>query len=395
MENNQKVMMSILLLSEIFPPRHGGSGRWFFELYRRLEPGSVTVVTQDNGGPDDRQVDSEFPQTVHRVKMASPNWGLLSVKGFVFYSRTLVRVLKLRPSGFSQIHCGRTIPEGFIGLLLSWILRKPLLCYVHGEDIEVARTSRELTWIVRRVLAGASQLICNSENTKSLLVEHWQVPAEKLVVIHPGVDVDRFKPAPVDKSFIERMGWSDRFVCLTVGRLQRRKGHDRMIEAIPGLIQNIPNILYVIIGQGAYYRHLVELAERLGLGGQVQFLDEIDDGELIQCYQQCDLFILPNRSDGSDIEGFGMVLVEAQAAGKPVIAGDSGGTVETMRVGETGLVVDCTDPGRIVGAVTAVRDAVNEGRFQPEACRQHVMQSLTWEKHRERAVAEFERWRGG
>lgn len=381
--------MSILLLSEIFPPRHGGSGRWFYELYRRLQPGTVTIVTQDNARADDQRIDSEFPQPVHRIAMASVSWGLLSVAGLLFYVRTLLRVFRLRPEGLSQIHCGRTIPEGFIGLLLAKLLRKPLVCYVHGEDIEVARTSRELTWIVQRVLAGANRLICNSQNTRSLLVEHWQVPEEKIEVIHPGVDEECFKPALPDAEFRAAQGWTDRFVCLTVGRLQRRKGHDRMIEAIPHLLADIPNLLYVIIGQGDNYNNLVAKVDELGLENQVQFLTEIDDSNLISCYQQCDLFILPNRSDGNDIEGFGMVLVEAQSSGRPVIAGDSGGTSETMEIGVTGIIADCTDPKRIAEAVLSIKKGLEEGRFQPETCRQHVMEKLTWANHKDQALRVF------
>jgi phosphatidylinositol alpha-1,6-mannosyltransferase len=383
-------MGAVLLISEIFPPRHGGSGRWFYELYRRLEPGSVTILTQDNGQQGDEAVDAEFPQRIQRIAMASVSWGLLSLTGLMFYARTLLRVLRLRPAGLSQIHCGRTIPEGFIGLLAARLLRKPLLCYVHGEDIEVARTSRELTWIVQRVLHGAEQLICNSQNTRSLLMEHWQVPTQKIEVINPGVDEQTFCPAEPDAEFRAKYGWTDRFVCLTVGRLQRRKGHDKMIEAIPHLLEDISNLFYVIVGQGDNYPNLVAEVERLGVGQQVQFLNEIEDEDLIRCYQQCDLFILPNRSDGNDIEGFGMVLVEAQSAGKPVIAGDSGGTAETMNIGKTGIIADCTDPENIAAAIRSVQSGMEEGRFQPETCRQHVLDKLTWDKHTARAVAVFE-----
>lgn len=387
--------MSILLLSEIFPPRHGGSGRWFYELYRRLEPGTVTIVTQGNADPVDQRVDAEFPQRIHRIAMASQSWGLLSVTGLVFYARTLMRILRLKPNGVSQIHCGRTIPEGFIGLLLARLLRKPLLCYVHGEDIEVARTSRELTWIVNRVLRGADRLICNSQNTKSLLMEYWHVPAKKIEVINPGVDEQTFCPAEPDLAFRQKVGWDDRFVCLTVGRLQRRKGHDKMIEAIPQIKKEIPNILYAIVGQGDNYPNLVAAVKKLGLEQHVKFLDEIEDEDLIGCYQQCDVFILPNRSDGNDIEGFGMVLVEAQAAGKPVIAGNSGGTAETMKVGKTGMIVDCTSPEAIAKAVNSLKEEMEQGAFQPDACRQHVLENLTWVKHTEKAKAVFQQHGGG
>jgi phosphatidylinositol alpha-1,6-mannosyltransferase len=143
-------------------------------------------------------------------------------------------------------------------------------------------------------------------------------------------------------------------VVLTVGRLQERKGHDVFIRALPQVRQAIPDILYVIVGDGAERQRLEALVDEHGVRPQVQFRGEPVDEELIRCYQQCDLFVLPNREVGGDFEGFGMVLVEAQACGKPVIAGASGGTRETMRVPETGLIIPCEEPIILANTVIAL-----------------------------------------
>ena len=381
---------NILLLSEIFPPKHGGSGRWFFELYRRLTPGTVTLLTHRNNNDREHSIDEAFPQTVVRVPMASANWGVLSGEGLGFYGRMVRTILKIKPRQLDQIHCGRTLPEGVMGLAVSRLLSKTLICYVHGEDIEVARTSRELAMLVRWVLKGSKRLICNSQNTRNLLIEHWQVPEPKITVLNPGVDTTTFTPAEQDARFRLKMGWEDAFVALTVGRLQRRKGHDAMIEALPAIRETIPNIKYAIVGDGDQRPRLQALVKEHKLEQVVQFLDELDDAQLVQCYQQCDFFILPNRADGNDIEGFGMVLVEAQAAGKPVIAGDSGGTAETMVQGDTGLIVDCTRPSAIQVGVVQLFEAMQNGQFTPEACRNHVLDNLTWERHTAKAVNLFD-----
>lgn len=382
--------MSILLLSEIFPPKHGGSGRWFFELYQRLAPGSVTILTHDNQDPEQQQVDQAYPQTIIRKPMTSISWGIKSLTGLRFYSRMLYQAFRKRPKHLSQIHCGRTIHEGFIGLMLSKLLRKPLICYVHGEDVEVARSSRELAFIVRQVLKGSTKLICNSNNTKNLLIEHWQIPVDKIAVLHPGVDEVRFTPVPHDNAFRQQQGWQQRIVCLTVGRLQKRKGHDRMIMALPQIVTQYPQFLYVIVGNGEELPTLKQLVQQYQVEPYVQFKAEITDAELIQCYQQCDFFILPNRTEGNDIEGFGMVLVEAQACGKPVIAGDSGGTRETMLVGTTGLIADCTLPEHIADAVSELLETQGVERFSAAQCRQHVLSNYTWQQHAARATLLFE-----
>ncbi len=379
----------ILLLSEIFPPIHGGSGRWFFELYRRLKPNSTVIVTNDVRSDEQQDIDDAFPQTIKRMPLTSTQWGLKSLSGLTFYAKCIFSVLKLRNLGISQVHCGRCIPEGFTGLVIAKLLRKPLVCYIHGEDIEVARTSREIAIIVKLVLKGSNKLICNSTNTKSLLMEHWHVSTDKIAVINPGVDVERFTAVPEDLAFKEKMAWTDSFVCLTVGRLQRRKGHDKMIEAIPQLLETVPNLKYVIVGNGDQLLSLKQKADDLKITQYIQFLSEIDDAELIQCYQQCDLFILPNRADGNDIEGFGMVLAEAQACGKPVIAGKSGGTADALLDGKTGMLVECNEPTNITYAITQMKQDINTGLFNTECCVEFIHSSLTWQIHARQANSVF------
>jgi phosphatidylinositol alpha-1,6-mannosyltransferase len=174
-----------------------------------------------------------------------------------------------------------------------------------------------------------------------MLVSQWEIPSESVHVVHPGVDTEFFSPAQRDPEARRRLGWDERPVVLTVGRLQKRKGHDQLIRAIGQIRRFIPEVLYSIVGAGEERQTLEKIVGAGGLANHVQFLGEPSDDVLLTCYRQCDVFALPNRQCGRDIEGFGMVLVEAQACGKPVIAGASGGTAETMHIPETGRVVNC------------------------------------------------------
>jgi phosphatidylinositol alpha-1,6-mannosyltransferase len=122
-------------------------------------------------------------------------------------------------------------------------------------------------------------------------------------------------------------------------------------------------------------------------------MSEISDEQMIQCYQQCDVFILPNRTIGQDIEGFGMVLVEAQSCGKAVIAGDSGGTKETMLDGQTGYVIDATSVSTISAKVCAMLDDDDSLQSMGIAAREHVVANLDWTALSSQAKALFERSR--
>src|SRR5207247_1614112 len=146
-------------------------------------------------------------------------------------------------------------------------------------------------------------------------------------------------------------GWGQRPVILTVGRLQKRKGQDTMIRALHAVRRAQPQVLYAVVGDGEERASLEALVQSEGLTEHVQFLGEVNDARLLTCYRACDLFALPNRQEGKDIEGFGMVLLEAQACGKAVVAGDSGGTAETMRIPETGRVVCCDGPDALAAVV--------------------------------------------
>jgi phosphatidyl-myo-inositol dimannoside synthase len=380
--------MSILLVTDVFPPAIGGSGRWLWEIYRRLPRSRVVVVA----GEDLRQeaFDRTHDLRIVRASLAHPSWGLLHF-GTLRRQFRLVRRLRalIRSERISTVHAGKCLPEGLTALGLKVLSGTHYMVYVHGEELKISMGSRELAWLSRRVLSGAMYLVANSANTARILREDWGVPAANVVVIHPGVDSGRFAPCARSPEVRADLGWGDRPVILTVGRLQKRKGHDRMIEAVTAIRTSLPGILYAVLGDGEERPALQALVSRMGLDDHVQFLGERDETTLLRAYQQCDLFILPNRQAGHDIEGFGMVLVEAQSCGKPVVAGASGGTAETLKDAETGLVVDCEDPARIAAAVLEILTDRERLSSMGEAARRWAVATFDWSRLLPRAEQLF------
>lgn len=381
-------MARFLLLSEVFPPKHGGSGRWFWELYRRQPKGAVHIAARD--WPDSEGFDQTHDLPIDRLPLRFDRWGILnprSLQGYLRAARSVRRVIRrVRPD---VLHCGRCIPEGF----LAWMLRKvggpPYWCYVHGEELTYAQNSRELGWMARRSFRGASHVIANSQNTRSMLLNDWQVPPEQITVLHPGVDAASFTPAPCDEAVRARLEWGDRPVILTVGALSDRKGQDMMIRALPTIRREIPDVLYSIAGEGWNRPKLEQLAEEVGVQEAVQFRGTPTDQELVDCYRQCDIFALPNRRAGCDVEGFGIVLLEAQSCGKPVIAGKSGGTAETMKLDETGTVVDSTVPDELATVVVEwLRDPAKRERMG-RAAREWIVGRFDWSVLSEQASRLF------
>lgn len=381
-------MTRLLLLTENFPPHVGGSGRWFSEIYGRLPADNVRIVAGEH--PEQAAHDAVSPLRIERLPVTMSDWGLTkpaSLRRYLALARRVRRIV--RRDRITALHCGRCVPEGFVGWLVRATTGVPLVCYVHGEDVVAARKSRQLRWMVDRVFKSADLLVANSGNSARLLHEDWRVPAARIRVMHPGVDARRFVPGERDESIRGRLGWSGHTVLLTVGRLQRRKGQDMLIRALPRIARDVPDVLYAIVGDGAERANLERLAVEHGVADRVRFHSGLGDGLLADCYRQCDLFVLPNRDDDGDIEGFGMVLVEAQACGRPVLAGASGGTAETMAIPETGEVVPCETPEPLAAAV--VRLLSDRARLDAmgRAGRIHVAARFDWESLADEAAALF------
>lgn len=342
--------MTTLLISDIFPPKTGGSGRWFWEIYRRLPREHYVLAAGEHAKA--AEFDSEHSARVLRLPLEMRNRSPRSFAGAKHYLRTARAVRRIvKRERVTMIHAARPLSEGLVARLVKLRTGTPYVCYSHGEDINIATTSRELRWLTDRVLRGATAVIANSNFTRDLLLKEWGVPPERVKLLHPGVDCAYFCPAEPSAAARERLGWAGRRVVLTAGRLQRRKGQDTMIEVTARLRERFPDLLYAIIGDGEERARLADMVTRLGVSDHVKFMGELSDADLLHCYQQCDLFALANRTIGKDVEGFGMVLLEAQSCGRPVLAGASGGTAETLRPNESGVVVPCDRPDEPAAAL--------------------------------------------
>jgi phosphatidyl-myo-inositol dimannoside synthase len=374
----------ILLLTENYPPKTGGSSRWFYEIYSRLGCERVVILTHADldAGPHYEQ----RPQIEeHRVHWGIRKWGLSNSP--FRYAALVARTVKIALNMKAEaIHCGRSLSEGFIGRIAAKILGIPLVAFCHGEEMRIAQASRELTPMARWVFAGCDRIVANSKNTIDMLEREWGVERERIELLYPGVDTNRFAPV-ADRELIRRqLGWEGRTVLLTVGRLnQPRKGHDSVIEALPRIAERFPHVLFSIVGDGEGEVRVRDLIKRQGVEAVSEMRGAMDETDLLRCYQGCDLFVLANREVDGDFEGFGMVLVEAQASGRPVLAGTSGGTRETMDIGVSGRIVDAADPDSLTACICVMLDDPAALDAMGRAGRDHVARHFDWDVLAKRA----------
>jgi len=344
------------------------------------------VVQESN--QDLHETDSHYPhpilrENLHVDERILSNWtSLRRYQQISGHLRNIVRQHKV-----SAIHAGRPLHEGLVARWMNIRYGIPYLCFIHGEDINVATTSRELKILTQSVLKNAYRLVANSNFTVGLLQNDWRVPEEKIALMHPGIDVSQYPHLARDSGTRKYTNAGD-VVLLTVGRLQKRKGQDAVIRSVAKLRDKHPNLRYLIAGVGEQEAELRKLVAELCLEKQVLFLGAVSDQEMMDCYRECDIFVMSNRAVGKDCEGFGIVFLEAQAHGIPVIAGAHGGTGDAMVHGETGLRIDCQDsenPVHLTEAIDRLVCSPELRRSMGIGGRKFVTENFDWSRISERA----------
>jgi phosphatidylinositol alpha-1,6-mannosyltransferase len=368
-----------VVLSELFPPVVGGSGELLANVYARLEHVPVTVLT----GPAPRGNGDPWSQSravnVIRSFTWSAQWGVMHPHGLWRHARRTLALRRMSGRPGTVVHCGRALPEGFDAYLSRQLGGAPYVCWAHGEEIAYAEQSRELRALMQLSYRDAAAVIANSQSTAARLVA-FGVPAARIVVAYPGVDAERFRPAATGAAALRaRLARSQELVLLTVGRLQRRKGHDLVLRALAGMARDIQPLRYVIVGGGREEARLRQMAAELGVTSQVEFVGEVQPRELPAYYAAADIFVHPNRVDRGDFEGFGIVFLEAAAAGIPVIAGTSGGAPEAVAGGVTGLLVSGTDVDEFATALRALIESPGRRRAMGAAGRARVIAQFSWD----------------
>ena len=289
----------------------------------------------------------------------------------------LLATLKLRHQVRALILA--TSAEGHVGLLARRALGLPFIMFAHGNEI---LTLRKTEW--PRALAAvrsASAVLANSHYTAGLLHELGVTPA-RVRVVHPGCDTDRFTPNAAEAAAQRaRLGIEpDSFMLLTVANLVERKGHDMVLRAVAQLRRTIPRLVYVIAGAGPHEAPLRQLASELGVSDCVHFLGRIEAKDLPGLYAACDVFVMPARLRDSynDVEGFGIVYVEASACERPVIGGRSGGVDDAIVDGKTGLLVDPLSVEAIAATIERLWRDPGLRASLGAAGRRRATSELTW-----------------
>jgi phosphatidylinositol alpha-1,6-mannosyltransferase len=360
-----------LVVANTFPPVHGGSAIVYDSL-ARFGKGRVSVLAPQedyrNGFPIQgwREFDRSAPFPIHRIRLLRTHF--LPDKARIFQRLSgIVAELSIRAAVLSAIWkitraenvkvvcIGELVAGGWLAAACKRFFKVKTIIYVHGEEISTRTSYDQAGQRRRRALADADGIVAVSRFTRQALIEGLGVPPEKIQLISNGVDLGRFSVVPKAEYLVERYGLAGRRVLLTVGRLYARKGVDKVIEVLPEIVRAVPDLVYLVVGEGTYRSTLEALVAEHQMTDHVVFAGSVPDHELTAHYSLADAFIMANRElpDG-DTEGFGLVFLEANACGVPVVAGKAGGSTDAVADRVNGLVIDGTNGEEIVTAIVSL-----------------------------------------
>lgn len=275
--------------------------------------------------------------------------------------------LKKRPA---LVHLSHVFENGFLGPLLKRYLGIPYFLHTYGEELQFALRFPWLRNQVARALKHAAGVTTISRYTAGLHAEfgfHKQA-----LLVHPAVDNSRFRPRHSLGLAQSKFGIPEGRLLLTTGRLMERKGHDWVINLLPELLAQFPDLHYAIVGVGPYEGRLRQLTHERALTDRVHFLGRVSDEDLPALMCEATLFVHPNRSTPEgDVEGFGIVFLEAAACGLPVIGGRSGGTPDAVKEGVNGVLIvgEAELKAQLIRLLSEPELLVQMGRAGPDFAR--------------------------
>lgn len=376
-------MFPHLLLAYDFPPIGGGLSRWMGELARHYPPQSLVVSTGQQEGSDDG--DNELPNRVDRVSVQARR--LRTIQGLLLWSRKVSSLCRTLKPGF--IWCGNIKPAAYPA---NWARERTGVPYgiiVHGTDLLLlqhqAHQSALKRKVARTLIQPASVIVANSRYTRDLCLTVCQEigapkdPSE-VRVVPLGTDPRHFRPGVDTKAIRTRYGLGPGRWMLTVARLTAHKGIDTALQALAKLGVRHADLRYAVVGAGKRHEELQAMAGELGVADRVRFLTTVPDHDLPALYNLAEVYLGVSRQADSNVEGFGISLVEASACGIPVVAGRSGGIPDAVREGETGLLVDPTDAGEVAAAVERVLGDKVLARKLGSGGRQAVETYFNWDR---------------
>ena len=326
----------ILLVTNDLGPRAGGIESFILGLLGELDGNQIVIYTSSQEGSFqfDHELNKRFGVIIYRDKckvlLPTPRVNRAVADVMVRHSSEIIWYGAAAPLGWMSGHLHRRGAKRQISL-------------THGHEVWWSKLW-PFSSIMRAITRHLDVITYLGEFTHNALKPIIGSKAEA-IRIAPGIAINHFTPGPKDPLLVAELGLENKDVIICVGRLVHRKGQDRLIQALPKILQQIPDAVLVLVGEGPYKSTLESLVAKDHLEDHVRFVGRLQYSDLPRYLRLGDIFAMPSRSRffGLEVEGLGIVYLEASATGIPVLGGISGGAPDAVLDGQTGYVVDGTN----------------------------------------------------
>lgn len=365
--------MRTLVVTNDFPPRQGGIQSFVHELLLRRPSGSTVVYASDHAGSAAFDARTPFPVLRHPTGMLLPT-----------PAARRRAVAALTEFGCDSVWFGAAAPLGLLAPALRAVGARRVVATTHGHEAGWAMLPGARS-MLRRIADGCDAVTYLNEYFRERL-DRVIGGRTELVALRSGVDADTFRPGLDASAVRERFGLGERPVVVCVSRLVERKGQDVLVRAWPGIRRAVPGAALLLVGDGPLRGRLEAAARDGGVGGDVVFAGGVPNADLPRYYAAGDVFAMPcrTRRGGMDVEGLGIVFLEASASGLPVVVGNSGGSPDAVRDGETGYLVDGRDDDAVARRIVTLLTDGPLRRRMGEAGRRWVETDWRWQDSADR-----------
>jgi phosphatidylinositol alpha-1,6-mannosyltransferase len=362
-----------LFITNDFGPRAGGIETFVHGLIERLPRGSVIVYT--SAQPNSAQFDAKWLQDFGVEVIRDRSKILLPTPRVIKACQGLIRSRKL-----TRVAFGAAAPLGVMSRALRRAGAQKIVALTHGHEVWWAKVPL-FSFVIKYMSQDIDAITYLGEFTRGEISKALnRDDLNKLIQIAPGIDVEHF--SPTDSSDLRaELGLTDKSVIISVGRLVHRKGQDKLIASLPAIKAAVPNVHLVLVGVGPHQNYLNKLAAKLQVADCVTFIGRINYAELPKYICVGDIFAMPSRSRffGLEVEGLGIVYLEASSCGLPVVGGKSGGAPDAVLIGETGVVVDGTNTFEIAEACIELLKNPELCELMGAAGREWIIENWRWE----------------
>ncbi|MBU0995292.1 MAG: glycosyltransferase family 4 protein [Proteobacteria bacterium] len=374
-KNNRNLKLnkdsSIIFLTCNFMPVRGGISNYIYEIIRHLPNENIRII----GLPTKNSKQFHSNQNFKISRLNVPVNSASSIFFKFIWPVYFWTLKKYKNSSVVLCDCAHhtlLIPA----ILFSKFYAVPFGVFTHGTDL-LKHQGKVYSKIFNKLLDAAEIVFSNSEQTKKILLSIG-LKSHKIKVVYPNVNIQKFKDKASVETIIDRHNLHNKKIILTVSRLVERKGIDTFIKSMIIIIKSLPEAHYLIVGTGSYGEKLKELVCRYKLNKHITFAGFIPDEEINAYYSVCDLFVLVSRCLSiGDIEGFGIVFLEANYFGKPVLAGNSGGISEAVLHNKTGIIVDPDNIQEVAKAAVQLLENRTFSQKLGTAGRERVLNEFT------------------